>query len=271
MPYTKMMSSARPGLIIFLIDQSGSMYEDFGIGESKADFATKAVNRAINELILTNSDGTAVKDRCFISIIGYGKSVSELRSDYLNALADNPLKINKIRKKVPDGAGGLVEIEDEMPIWFESACDNGTPMTEALDVAFDLCQKWIQQKPDNPVPIVLNISDGMPNSKDTALTSGQKIMNLSCNDGNVLLLNVHIAAGGGVKIIFPNNDSNLNDHSKFLYNMSSVIPNEYHAAADKAGLPVVQGSKGFIYQADAEYLIKFIQFGSSKKNQDVMS
>lgn len=266
MPYTKMMSSAKPGLIIFLIDQSGSMSDDFGVSESKADFATKAVNRAINELILTNADGATIKDRCFLSLIGYGQSVAELRSDYLNALADSPIRINKVKKKVSDGAGGLVEIEDEMPIWFESVAENGTPMSEALEIAFDLCQKWIQQKPDHPVPIVLNISDGMPNDKSTALASAQKVMNLSCADGNILLLNVHITKGG-VPLTFPNSDMNLhNDHSKLLYNMSSTIPQEYFGAAEKAGLPVVTGSKGFIFNADAELLIKFIQFGSSKKD-----
>jgi hypothetical protein len=112
---SKQWSSATPGYIIFLVDQSGSMGEDYTGGKNKAEFTALVINRTINDLIFTNSAGDKIKDRVFISIIGYGgqggNSVDDIRSDYLSAFADSPLRTEKVKKKVSDGAGGLVEIE----------------------------------------------------------------------------------------------------------------------------------------------------------------
>ena len=165
---SKQWSSATPGYIIFLVDQSGSMGEDYTGGKNKAEFTALVINRTINELIFTNSAGDKIKERVFISIIGYGgkggNSVDDIRSDYLSAFADSPLRVEKIKKKVSDGAGGLVEIEEEMAMYVEPTCPrNGlTPMAEALDFAKQLIEGWITKKPDNPAPVIINVSDGMP-------------------------------------------------------------------------------------------------------------
>src|SRR5688572_9890749 len=114
MTNSKQWSSATPGYIIFLVDQSGSMAENYTGGRDKAEYTALVINRTINELVYTNAAGEKIKDRVFISLIGYGgkggNSVDNLRSDYLSKFADVPLRIEKIKKKVPDEAGGLVEI-----------------------------------------------------------------------------------------------------------------------------------------------------------------
>lgn len=68
-------------------------------GKNKAEFTSLVINRTINDLIFTNSAGDKIKDRVFISLIGYGgkggNSVDDIRSDYLSAFADSPLRIEK--------------------------------------------------------------------------------------------------------------------------------------------------------------------------------
>ena len=142
---SKQWSSATPGYIIFLVDQSGSMQETYADGKTRAQFTSLVINRTINELVNTNMDGEKVKDRVFISLIGYGLSVEDVRSDYLSEFADNPLRIEKIKKKVSDGGGGLVEIEEQMPIFIEPKADGLTPMAEALDFAKELIEGWLQK------------------------------------------------------------------------------------------------------------------------------
>jgi len=263
------MSSANPGLIIFLIDQSGSMVQSFQDGKSKAEFAALAVNRGINEIINANADGERIKDRCFISIIGYGKGVNEVRSDYLNALADNPVQINKMKRKMSDGAGSFIDVDYEMPIWVGSEAENGTPMDEAFRTAHRLASEWIKQHPENAAPVVINISDGMPNNEASTRAKANEVMSLSCDDGSVLVFNVHISAtGSGMKLAFPGPGDNLPDsHAKFLFDISSEVPEAYMEAAKKAELPVKPGSRGYAYNADGETLVKIIQFGSSKSTQ----
>src|SRR5690554_2950541 len=200
---SKQWSSATPGYIIFLVDQSGSMGEDYivnpnGNNQNKAEFTALVINRTINDLIFTNSAGDKIKDRVFVSIIGYGgqggNSVDDIRSDYLSAFADSPLRTEKVKKKVSDGAGGLVEIEEEMAIYLEPTCPrNGlTPMGEALDFAKQLIEGWITKKPENPAPVIINVSDGLPyegnngDEPNKTIRIAKELMNISTDRKSVV-------------------------------------------------------------------------------------
>ena len=86
MAYSIQWGQKSPGHIIFLIDQSGSMS---GSNEIKA---SEAVHKAIEEIINNCINGTKVKNRVYITIIGYGNKndVSILKegwaSDYTYAI-----------------------------------------------------------------------------------------------------------------------------------------------------------------------------------------
>ncbi|MBU3658696.1 MAG: VWA domain-containing protein [Flavobacteriales bacterium] len=274
---SKQWSSATPGYIIFLVDQSGSMGQDYTGGKNKAEFTALVINRTINDLIFTNSAGDKVKDRVFISIIGYGgqggNSVDDIRSDYLSAFADSPLRTEKVKKKVSDGAGGLVEIEEEMAIYLEPTCpENGlTPMGEALDFAKQLIEGWISKKPDNPAPVIINVSDGMPytggnamDDKEKAISVANSIMNIKTNDGNPIIFNVHVGQPPFNESKFESSESKiLDEEGKLLFKISSKVPETYREAARKYEFVTSADSKGFVSNAGPETLIKFINFGSS--------
>ena len=274
---SKQWSSATPGYIIFLVDQSGSMGENYTGGKNKAEFTALAINRIINDLIFTNSAGDKIKDRVFISVIGYGgqggNSVDDIRSDYLSAFADTPLRIEKVKKKVSDGAGGLVEIEEEMAIYLEPTCPkNGlTPMGEAFDFAKQLIEGWISKKPENPAPIIINISDGMPftgsNQKEDiekTISLANSIMQINTNDGNPIVFNVHLGQTPFNESKFESNESNIsNEEGKLLFKISSLVPETYREAARKYEFITSEDSRGFVSNAGPETLIKFINFGSS--------
>lgn len=274
---SKQWSSATPGYIIFLVDQSGSMGEDYTGGNNKAEFTALVINRTINDLIFTNSAGDKIKDRVFISIIGYGgqggNSVDDIRSDYLSAYADSPLRTEKVKKKVSDGAGGLVEIEEEMAIYLEPTCPrNGlTPMGEALDFAKQLIEGWISKKPDNPAPVIINVSDGMPYTGGNAIEDAEKavsvansIMNVNTNDGNPIIFNVHLGQPPFNESKFESSESKISDEEgKLLFKISSKVPETYRDAARKHEFVTSEDSRGFVSNAGPETLIKFINFGSS--------
>lgn len=273
-PNSKQWSSATPGYIIFLVDQSGSMKDSFSEGKTRAEFTALVINRTITELIHTNSSGDKIKDRLFISIIGYGgaggNSIEDIRSDYLSKFADNPTRIEKIKKKISDGAGGLVEVDQEMPIFLDPIAVGLTPMGDALKFAKDLIEGWLQRKPENPAPIIINISDGMPyngidnNETNKAVSISEEIMNMSSNDGSPLIFNAHIGNGQSNSFDFAETSDAMSDEqSKFLFTISSRIPESYKQAAAKQEFVVMPGSRGFVSNADPEKLIKFINFGSS--------
>jgi len=272
---SKQWSSATPGYIIFLVDQSGSMQEAYPQNENKAKFTAVVVNRVINELININMDGDKVKDRVFISLIGYGgkggDSVDEIRSDYLSQFAEKPLRIENGKQKVSDGNGGLIEIDVQNPIFIEPVFNGLTPMGRAFEFAKKLINGWLGAKPNNPAPVIINISDGLPYdsrgdlkiAESDAITLATEIMALSCQDGNPLIFNAHIGDSKD-KCICSASESELpDDQAKFLFKISSKIPESYKEAAKKQELDVKTDSKGFVSNADPETFIKFINFGSS--------
>ena len=275
---SKQWSSATPGYIIFLVDQSGSMSETYPEKGNKANFTAMVINRTINELININAAGDKVKDRVFISIIGYGgkggDSVDEIRSDYISQFADKPLRIESGKQKVSDGNGGLIEINIQMPIFIEPVANGLTPMGKALEFTKKLIEAWMSKKPDNPAPVIVNISDGLPcNSTDAdedvkTIQAANAIMSLSCQDGNPLIFNAHIG-NSSLKCICSASEGELpDDQAKFLFKISSKIPESYREAAQKQELSVQSNSKGFVSNADPETFIKFINFGSSGGSVD---
>jgi len=273
-------SSATPGLLICLLDQSGSMLCPFNNNTSRTVFASRAINRMIKETIMKNMKGTEVKNRCYITVIGYGFDVQILCEGWLSDLNRSPLRIDNVRKKVEDGAGGLVEVDFKMPIWVEpikeDACTN---MKKAFETARDLAKSWISDNPTYPAPVIINISDGVPyyegkgsnECMSETETIANEIMSLENKDGHVLMFNAEIG-NEGHKIAYPNTITQMEyagNQAKFLFRVSSEIPEGFKAAAEKNGFSVVDGTRGCIFNADAEDLIKFINFGTTKGQADI--
>ncbi len=272
----KQWSSATPGLLIILLDQSGSMMSDYE-GTTRTKFATLAVNKVIDNIIQKNFDGEAPKNRCFISVIGYNHNVKELCSGWLKDLDANPLRYETLKKKTPDGTGGLVEVEVKQPVWVDPIDKDGaTNMLGAFQLAKDLVEKWMADNADGPAPVIINISDGVPyyDGKDPrecmkeTVALANEIMNLSNNDGNVLIFNAQIDTANGL-VEFPSNRNAVSqEEAQFLFDITSEVPQSYKGAAEKNGFKPNEGSRGCIFGADGVKLIQLIDFGSSKGQGD---
>ncbi|MDR1809635.1 MAG: hypothetical protein LBR34_04430, partial [Prevotella sp.] len=94
MTNSKQWSSATPGHIVLMLDQSGSMSNSYGAtGLSKAAFAAQTLNNLIYELIIANSSGQTVKNRVFITIIGYSGDAKEIQSGSLEDFYNTILRL----------------------------------------------------------------------------------------------------------------------------------------------------------------------------------
>lgn len=273
-------SSATPGLLVILIDQSGSMLfpmESPNEKETRTTVATKAVNRVIDTIIQKNFDGKAPKNRCFISVIGYNHEVKNLTAGYLKDLDENPIRVDKVKQKISDGAGGILGIEKSMPIWVDPIKeDGGTNMKGAFEMAKEIIEKWISDKPNNPAPVIINISDGVPyfncQSEEECKTQTIEVVNqikaIDTTDGKVQIFNAMI--GNGSKTMFPASKEEIStDEGKFLYDISTEIPDSYKGAAEKNGFTYKSGARGLICQCDGVELVGLIDFGSSKGQGDI--
>ena len=274
----KQWSSATPGLLIILLDQSGSMLQQYEGGDSRTVFASRAVNKVIDNIIQKNFDGDAPKNRCFICVVGYNHNVKELSSGWLKDLAANPVRYEDLKKKMPDGTGGIVEVDVKQPVWVEPITQDGaTNMLGALQLAKETAQGWIEENPQYPAPVIINISDGVPyyDGKDPrecmkeTTKLAKELMSLSNEDGNVLIFNAQIDNKGNNTVVFPTDRSKLSqEEAQFLFDITSEVPESYKTAAAKNELPVEAGSRGCIFNADGVQLIQLIDFGSSKGQGD---
>ncbi len=277
MAYQAEISRTNPSCFLFLIDQSGSMSDPFGGGESskkKADSVADAINKLLQNLVIKCAKNDGVRDYYNVGVIGYGASVGSAFAGSLagkdlvpiSQIANSPARIEERKKKVDDGAGGLVDQTIKFPIWFDPVAEGGTPMCQALAQAKTIIQEWIAQHPSCFPPIVINITDGEAtdgNPSDPA----NEIKNLSSTDGNVLLFNVHLSSQRANPIEFPDSDSGLPDEfARLLFSMSSILPTHIQNAAKQEGYQISEASRGFVFNADIVSVIRFLDIGTRPSN-----
>lgn len=143
------------GLLIILVDQTNTA-SFLGVPD--------IVNALIEEIILLCFDGQKPKNKSYISIIGYNNNVRLLLSGDLQYFEANPIRVEGVIKKISDGAGGILEIETPAPIWIqeEYSDSEGRNMYEAFELSNDIIKGWIEQYPERPAPIIINIASGPP-------------------------------------------------------------------------------------------------------------
>ena len=257
------IGTSNPGCIVILVDQSWSMSEPFGNDGNKAERAALAVNRVLEELVLACRSGEEIRDRCHVTVIGYGAQVNSIVNGMISEVPAALIRVEKIKKHIPDGAGGTIEIDSEMPIWIEPKSDNGTPMHEAFERAAEVVEGWVSDKPNTFPPVVINVTDAEASDLDLTTDAARKIMNLHTMDGKALVFNIHIADNKR-EIIFPNDKTQLADNvfAKFLFDISSTLPQPLVEAAKNSGFSPGPGAKCSGYNIDESLMIRLLQFGS---------
>jgi hypothetical protein len=276
MSYSAEISRSNPTCFVFVIDQSGSMADPFG-GEglgAKADFVSDVVNRTLHDLVIRCTKTEEIRNYYHVSVIGYGSVVHPALAGALGAreivpiaeLADNPARIDARAKKVPDGAGGLVEQQVRFPIWVESTAGGGTLMCEALAMARRILAQWVAEHPNGFPPTVLHLTDGESSDGDPSAI-GKDITDLATRDGNVLLYTCHVTSNRAQKAEYPGSDEVLADKlAKTLFHISSVLPESFVRSARQMGINAGDGARGFVFNGDAASVVQFFDIGTRPAN-----
>jgi hypothetical protein len=271
--YSAEISRANPTIFVFLLDQSASMQDPIGSGEGqrKCDVVANALNRLLSELTIKCAKEEGVRDYFSVSVIGYGASNVEpalagvLAGRILvplSEIAADPARLESRPKKVPDGAGGLVEQEIKFPVWVDPVARGGTPMVGALTRAQSVVSGWLNEHPSCFPPVILNLTDGEANDGDpTAAAEG--LRQLASADGAALLFNLHVSSDNSSPVSFPDSDEGLqNQYARLLFNMSSILPDHMRAYAQQQGVTVSERTRGFVFNADMTSVVQFLDIGT---------
>ena len=287
MNYENFFTRANPGLVVILIDQSKSMEDPWSGGKTLAEQTALSINRCLSEMALWFTSGTFIKNSANIVLIGYGGVKDSMAATLLHSgsivslFEDDSIPVLHLKQKISDGAGGIIEIDTDLKEFVKPTAVWGTPMASAFELAKSIIQEWVSRPLDSvdedgkpivrdaskdPVPIVVNISDGEPTDSEADVRKFAKdILDTTCPDGNPLIFNIHLSANGGKEVSMPTDDTDLPDAmSKLLYDISSRLPQSMVFAAQQMGFPhAVEGAKTFLSNVtEVEKFVNFLNFGT---------
>lgn len=242
---------------MFLIDQSASMNEVLagGNGQDKKDAVAERLNRLVYDIIMFCSREDGVRSYFDIGIWAYGghNTVQSLLDEdivKLESLADKPLRMETSKKP-------------NYPVWVEPVASGNTPMTDAFRTITNAAASWIASHSESFPPVVINLTDGESTDGDPTQAANE-LSKLRTADGNILLFNCHITEKQGAVVRFPNDNQArvLQDLAKTLYDISSVIPESMRRYAVRNGLPLEEGARGYVFNADMSALTDFLSIGT---------
>jgi hypothetical protein len=258
------ISSTNPCLLIYLIDQSGSMDEKFGnASHKKAVEVTNAINDILYEVGLRciGSSGD-IKNRFEIAIIGYGKEANSVQSGWEGQLSDKWVVSIKNIFDYPLGQ------EHDKPIWIKPYAVSNTPMTKAFENAKRLCNDWINwgNHKDCHPPIIINITDGQATDAGSnfkrLIEEVDQLKQLRTNYGPVSIMNIHISTRPGDRLLFPNDVSSGDKFEQLLFEMSSPLDENMIRIAQQKDYNVKNNSRGYVFNGNATDLINFLNIGT---------
>ena len=272
MPYQAPIQRSDPTAFLFLVDQSGSMGDRMSSSEkTKAQFVADVLNRTFMNLVTRCTKADGVRDYFNIGVLGYGQNgvknglQGALGAQVLNqisALEANPIRVEDRKRKVDDGAGGIIDQSIKFPVWFEPQASGGTPMCEAFRRAGEELAVWCDSHPNSYPPTVLHITDGESTDGDPEALS-DALRQFSTQDGNILLLNLHVSAQAGKPIAFPASESGLPDlYAQLLFRMSSQLPEHLIQVTQEKGHAVSMESRGYVFNAEAAEIVDFFDIGT---------
>jgi hypothetical protein len=273
MTYTAEISRTNPSCFLFVIDQSGSMSDNYvSVGKPKSEALADVINRMLQQLVIKCAKSEGVRDYYNVGVIGYGANgvgsafggnLSGKNLAPISEIANNPARIEARTKKVSDGAGGLVETSVKFPIWFDPTASGGTPMTAAFKEANNIISTWLTSNPNCFPPVVIHITDGESTDGDPT-EEMNKLTNQTSEDGNVVLFNLHTNARSTNPISFPGPEVQLPDqYSEILFNGASPLPNFMRSVASQEfSLNLSDGAKAFVLNGDIYLIITAIEIGT---------
>ncbi|WP_069162898.1 vWA domain-containing protein [Nocardia altamirensis] len=270
--YSAEINRKQPALLMLLVDQSFSMSEPWGqAGGSKAEALSTAVNNLLgNAVLLCSKGGEKIYNYFEVGVLGYGPATGPILHGAdrsrpvlpVQDIANNPRRVDTVTRRVPDGAGGVVAIQQQMPVWVDPVADGATPMVDAFSQAEPVIAAWCAAHPSSFPPIVINVTDGASTDGDPT-EAAIRIHDLRTDDGAALVFNLHLTGLISQPVIFPNSAAGLTDpNARMLFEMSSPLPPSMLEAAASMNYPVQTGSRGFLYNADAAMVIDFLDIGT---------
>ena len=252
--YQKKVERAHPGLIVMVLDDSGSMAGSLAGGsDTRFQWVERYSGIILKELLARSTEvfgeSHSIKARYYLDIIKYGSTVE--------CWSDEELDIGEAVKRFADSSGSFGLGGDL----------GGTDAAAAFQSTLTRLENALSKdrfKNSFP-PIVFHLTDG--ESATDAEPFAQQIMNLGSSDGNVLLVNAYIGTSTALNYQGPNDfpgylteqEIGSNPDSLRMFRMSSIIPNSIrHNLIDDGIFPAIRESARLFFDVRTREMLKHV-------------
>lgn len=213
MLYQALATTNSPALVIYLLDVSKSMDEQFD-GASKISHVNESLNKVISQMVERSTKGELIAKRYHIAMSAY--------SDTSNDLLGGIMTIDEIARK------GRLELNTL------SLTDTAAAFAWARDLLKSELPKRNGHNPVHPTPMVCHLTDGYYTGDDPEPIA-REIMQMTSDDGNVLIENIYIGPNMTKQPISDSRgwpgifdvDELSDPYAQKLFNMSSPLPETY--------------------------------------------
>lgn len=219
MAYEKRISRQFPGLIVFVMDDSGS-HRDLlpGTSDAKYLWVERLFGLELKELLARSTevrgDGVVVKPRYYLYVILYGSSP--------RVWGDGELDIEAAAERYAE-AGNSLGLGGKL---------GGTNAAAAFQMALDYLRTAVSDARfrNSFPPMIFHLTDG--ESHTDAMPIAEQIKKLQTADGNALVVNAYIGTQTSLAYKGPEDfagyvdvgEVGASDYNVRLFNMSSVVP-----------------------------------------------
>jgi len=253
MAHQKAINRQYKALIVFLLNQSRSMENPIANRKRrKIDELTAEINAWLEDLVISSSRETGIKDFFDVAVIGYstdeqanpiigpamigplaGRDIVTIRE-----IADCPARLDTVKESMLDeDTGEMLSILLQKPIWIDPVTRGQAPICSAIVKACEIIDAWIPQHSRSFPPIVINITDGESSEGDPT-PYADSLKQRATEDGAVLFLNCCLSSVAADSFLFKGNDEALSDGiTRRLFAMSSVLPDSWRESLNTSSFP----------------------------------
>jgi hypothetical protein len=245
----------------------------------KDEAVASTINIFVDELIHRCRREEGVRDYFDIAVLEYGgrgvRSALSREEEFCTPSELMRMAVETERRHVLRllPGGNQISTVIEQRKWITPRAEGSTPMGEALARAEKLLRTWCANPANRRSfpPMVINITDG--EASDAChyrlCEAAERIKSLGTEDGNAILINIHLARGGSAEdgsaeVSFPCDPCRLPSHpyARLLWDMSSNMPercNEAIGGTTGAGNPPYRAMS---YNCAVDALFNTLTIGS---------
>lgn len=276
--YSQEITRQHRTAFILALDRSGSMQESVRFGKkvmSKAEAVSIIANALITELIDRCRRTDSLRNYYDVAVVGYSNDNIEMLLGRDGMLSIDDLSRISPRRRTLSDEEQLSEqnsaiFQHSLDEWFSPHAEGNTPMYEAMLRVRDLAKEWCEKSENRQSfpPVVINITDGEASDCDDNELRDicEQIKRIATDDGNVLLINIHISTDSTLPaIIFPMAEelTGAGRYSRLLAECSSIMPSAFDSAiCEMKGRGATPPFFGMGYNASIIELLSMVNIGS---------